>query len=192
MSSWLPWSLLAAWLAAAVLVGPAGAEEFSLTRCMATGSGSERPTPPARLSMTPSRELACLKAQREYEARRQAKEAVERERQRRAQEGATQRQTEAQAKETADQAAKEKSRARQDAERAHKADEAEAARQRRAQQEAEGTQRPVQQRPGTEEQFMPGACATPDLTAKCAMPQDPVLEQIRKSRENAARGRPSR
>jgi hypothetical protein len=39
---------------------------------------------------------------------------------------------------------------------------------------------------------VPGVCMTPDLTAKCAMPQDPVLEQIRKFQENAARGRPSR
>jgi hypothetical protein len=39
---------------------------------------------------------------------------------------------------------------------------------------------------------MPGMCPLGDLTARCAMPQDPVLEQIRKSQENAARGRLSR
>ena len=193
---WVPWSLLGAWLVAVVFVVPAGGEEFSLSRCTATGSGSDsaRPAPPGRLSRTPSRELACLKAEREYEFRRQAKEAAERERQRRADEEATRRQTEAAAKETADQAAKEKSRARQDAERAErarKADETEAARQPGTPQEAKRVRRAPPKQPGAE-QFMPGACATPDLTAKCAMPQDPVLEQIRKSQENAARARPSR
>jgi len=142
----------------------------------------------------PSRRgVACLKAQQEYEARRQAHEAAERERQRRADEEATRRrQMEAAAQETAEQAAaKERSRAREEADRVRKAEEVEAARQRKAQQEAERAPDAAPQQPRAE-QFMPGPCATADLTAKCAIPQDPVLDQIRKSQENAARGRPSR
>jgi colicin import membrane protein len=202
----VPWSLLGAWLAAVVLVVPAGAEEFSLTRCIATGSGSDARLPSAPQQLDLKRHFACYEAQRAHEVRRLAKEAAERERQRRAAEEATRRQAEAaQAKETAKQAAQakaqakqaarqaalEKSKARQEAERARRADEAEAARAAAAQQEARRVQRAAQQPPDAE-QFMPGACATPDLTAKCAMPRDPVLEQIRKSQENAARGRPSR
>jgi hypothetical protein len=199
---WVPWSLLGVWLAAVVLVVPAGAEEFSLSRCLATGSGSDsvRPSHPQGLDIT--RHFNCYEAQREYEIRRQAQEAAERERQRRGAEVETRRQAEAQAKETAAQAAKEKSRARQEAERARKAEEVERARQAKevdaarrteAREETERARRAALQQPGAD-QFMPGTCPTPDLTAKCAMPmpQDPVLEQIRKSQENAARGRPSR
>jgi hypothetical protein len=191
--SCLPWSLLGAWLAAVALVAPSGAEEFSFTRCIATGSGSDsaRSATPRPFDGTSTREFACLKTQREYEAKRQAKEAAERERQRRAEEEATRRQTEAQAKETADQAAKAKSRARQEGERARKAEEVDAARQRGARQETERAHRAVQQRPGAE-QFMPGVCPTPDLTAKCAMPQDSELEQIWKFKESAPKGRPNR
>jgi len=199
----MPWSLLGALLAAVVMVVPAGAEEFSMTRCLTTGSGSNSGllSPPQRLDL--ARHFACYEAQREYEVRRQAKEAAEREHQRRAAEEATRQQAEAQAQEAAAQAAKEKSRARQeaervrrteeldrarkaeDAERVRKAEEADAARQTEARQATERARR-------AGEQFMPGACPLPDLTAKCAMAQDPVLEQIRKSQENAARGRPSR
>ena len=190
---WVYSSLLGAWLAAVMLVVPAGADEFSLTRCLATGSG--------RIDI--ERHLACYEAQREHELRRQAKETAEREHQRRAAEVEARRQAEAQAKETADQAAKEKSRARQEAARARKAEgverareareakEIDAARRTEAQQETERARRAAAHQPGAE-QFMPGACPTPDLMAKCTMSQDPVLEQIRKSQENAARGRPSR
>lgn len=202
---WVPWSLLGAWLATVVLVVPAGAEEFSLTRCLATGSGSNAGLPSAPQQLDLKRHFACYEAQRSHEVRRQATEAAERERHRRAAEVETRREAEAQAKETARQAAQakaqakqaarqaalEKNKARQEAERARRADEAEAAREAAARQEARRVQRAAQQPPGSE-QFMPGACATPDLTAKCAMPRDPVLEQIRKSQENAARGRPSR
>ena len=197
----VPWSLLGAWLAAVVLVVPAGADEFSLTRCLATGSGSNSVRPPLHSQrIDVERHLACYEAQREYELRRQAKETAEREHQRRAAEVEARRQAEAQAKETAEQAAKEKSRARQEAARARKAEEIERAREAKevdtarrieAQQETERARRAAQQRHRAE-QVMPGACPTPDLMAKCAMAQDPVLEQIRKSQENAARGRPSR
>jgi hypothetical protein len=186
-----------------VMVVPAGAEEFSLTRCMVTGSGSNSglPAPPQRLNL--ERHFACYEAQRAYEVRRLAEEAAERERQRRAAEEATRRQAEAQAQEAADQAAKEKSRARQETERARRAEELERARKAeeaervRKAEEADAA-RQTEARQATErarraaEQFMPGTCPLPDLTAKCAMAQDPVLEQIRKSQENAARGRPSR
>ena len=110
----MPWSLLGVWLAAVVLVVPAGAEEFSLSRCLASGVGQ----------IDHARHFACFEAQREYEVRRY-KEAAERERQRRATEEATrQQEAEAQAQETADRAA----RARQEAERARKAEEVERAR----------------------------------------------------------------
>jgi hypothetical protein len=201
----VPWSLLGAWLTAVMLVVPAGAEEFSLTRCIATGSGSDARLPPAPQQLDLKRHFACYEAQRSHEVRRQATEAAERERQRRAAEVETRREAEAQAKETARQAAQakaqakhaakqaalEQSKARQEAERARRADEAEAARAAAARQEARRVQRAAQQPPDSE-QFMPEACATPDLTAKCAMPRDPVLEQIRKSQENAARGKSSR
>jgi hypothetical protein len=184
---WVPWSLLGAWLVAVVLVVPAGAEEFSLSRCLTGGGGQ----------IDLARHFACFEAQRAYEVRRY-QEAAERERQRRA---AEERQADAQAKETADQAATEKSRARQKAERARKAEAVERARKaeaveraRKAAEEveaAEARQVARRARPAAE-QFMPGVCPQPDLTAKCAMPQEPVLEQIRRSQENAARGRPSR
>ena len=178
---------------------PAGAEEFSFSRCMVTGSGSDWARSPStsvdtrRFSNTPSDGLTCLKAGQEYEARRQAEAAAQRERQRRADEEAARQQMEAAAKEAADlAAAKEQSRAREEVERARKAEEvADAARQHRARQEAEYSQDAAPQPPRAG-QFMPGPCVTADLTAKCAMPQDPVLEQIRKSQENAARGWPSR
>jgi hypothetical protein len=194
---WVPCSLLGTWLTAVVLVVPVGAEEeFSLTRCLATGSGSNSARPSAPQRLDNARHIACSDAQREYEVRRQAKEAAERERERRAAEEATRRQetrrqAEAQAKETAKQAAQEKSKARREAERARRADAAEAARAAALRQEARRAQRAAQQPPGSE-QFMPGVCVTPDLTAKCAMPRDPVLEQIRKSQGDAAGGRPSR
>ena len=123
----MPWSLLGALLAAAVMVVPAGAEEFSLTRCLATGSGSNSvgPSHPGRIDI--ERHFACYEAQREYDVRRQAKEAAEREHQRRAAEEATRQQAEAQAQEAAAQAAKEKSRTRQEAERVRKAEELERA-----------------------------------------------------------------
>jgi hypothetical protein len=185
---WVPWSLLGAWLVAVVLVVPAGAEEFSLSRCLVGGFGQ----------IDRARQFACFEAQREYEVRRY-KEAAERERQRRA---AEEREAEAQAKETVDQAAKEKSRARQEGERARKAEverarQAEAVERARAAEEVEAAHRTearqaAQRARPAAEQFRPGVCPQPDLTAKCAMPRDPVLEQIRKSQENAARGRPSR
>jgi hypothetical protein len=189
----LSWSFLGALLATAVLVVCARAEEFSMTRCMTTGSGSSsaRPTPPQRLASTPSRELACVKAQQAYEARRQAeviRQANETaERQRRAEEQEARRRIEHAAKDTADQAAKERTGLRrEEAERARKAQEvAAAARQRKVRQEAERSQGTEPQQPGAE-QFAPGPCVTADLTAKCAMPPDPTLEQIRKSQENAA------
>src|SRR5262245_7705233 len=106
----LPWPLLGAWLAVLVFVASAGSEEFSFSRCMVTGSGSDvkRPRAPERPNMTSSRELACARAQQEYEARRQAQEAAQRLRQRQAEEEATRRQMEAAAKDAADQAAKER------------------------------------------------------------------------------------
>jgi len=188
---WMTWSLFAVWLAAAVLVVPARADEFSLTGCLAAGGQG------GRIDM--SRYFACYEAQREYEVRRY-KEAAESERQRRATEEATrQQEAEAQAQETAGRAA----RSRQEAERVRRAEEvervrkAEAERARKAAEEAEAARwiqaRQAAQRARSAEQFMPGACPQPDLTAKCAMlQQDPVLEQIRKSQENAARGRLSR
>jgi hypothetical protein len=189
---WVPWSLLGVWLAAVVLVVPAAAEEFSLSRCLASGVGQ----------IDHARHFACFEAQREYEVRRYKEEAAERERQRRAAEEATRQQAEAQAQETADQAA----RARQEAERARKAEEVERARKaeaaeaveraRKAAEEVDAARRTEAlqqaQRRRAAEQFMPGMCPLPDLTARCAMPQDPVLEQIRRSQENAARGRLSR
>jgi hypothetical protein len=200
---WVPWSLLGAGLAAVVLVVPAGAEEFSLSRCLITGSGSNSGLPTATGRVDLARQFACYEAQREYEVRRQAEEVAERERQRRAAEATRLQAEEAQAKETADRAAKQKSRARQEAERARKADEVERARkaeeaERARKDEEVDAARRTEARQQTQrarraaEQPMPGACPLPDLTAKCAMPQDPVLEQIRKSQENAARGRPSR
>ena len=200
---WVYTSLLGVWLAAVVLVVPAGANEFSLTRCLATGSGSNSLGPSHAQRIDIERHLACYEAQREYELRRQAKETAEREHQRRAAEEATRQQAEAQAQEAAAQTAKEKSRARQEAERVRKAEELERARkaeeaERERKAEEADAARQTEARQATErarragEQFMPGACPLPDLTAKCAMAQDPVLEQIRKSQENAARGRPSR
>jgi flagellar biosynthesis GTPase FlhF len=189
---WVPWTFLGAWLTAVVLVLPAGAEEFSLTGCLAAGGQG------GRIDM--SRYFACYEAQREYEVRRY-KEAAESERQRRATEEATRQQAaEAQAQEIANRAA----RARQEAERVRQAEAAERARQaeaaaraRKAAEEAEDARwiqaRQAAQRARSVEQFMPGVCPQPDLTAKCAMSSpDPVVEQIRKSQENAARGRLSR
>jgi hypothetical protein len=175
---WVPWSLLGVWLAAVVLVVPAGAEEFSLSRCLTGGGGQ----------IDLARHFACFEAQRAYEVRRY-QEAAERERQRRA---AEERQADAQAKETADQAATEKSRARQKAERARKAEAVERARKAAEEVEAAEARQVARRARPAAEQFMPGVCPQPDLTAKCAMPQEPVLEQIRRSQENAARGRPSR
>ena len=196
---WLPWSLFAVWLAAVVLVVPAGAEEFSLVGCLSSGGQGGR--------IDVSRYFACYEAQRQYEVRRY-NEAAESERQRRATEEATrQQEAEAQAQETADRATK----ARQEAERARKAEDVERARQagverarqagveraRQAAEEADAARRAgalqEAQRRRAAEQFMPGMCPLGDLTAKCAMSSpDPVVEQIRRSQENAARGRPSR
>lgn len=185
----MPWSLLGVWLAAVVLVVPAGAEEFSLTRCLASGVGQ----------IDHARYFACYEAQRQYEVSRY-KEAAERERQRRATEEATrQQEAEAQAQETGDRAA----RARQEAERARQAEAVERARKaeveraRKAAEEVDAARRTEAlqeaQRRRAAEQFMPGMCPLGDLTAKCAMSSpDPVVEQIRRSQENAARGRPSR
>jgi hypothetical protein len=95
----MSWSLLAVWLTTSLVV-PAGAEEFSLTRCLAAGGQG------GQIDM--SRYFACYEAQREYEVSRY-KEAAERERQRRATEEATrQQEAEAQPKlrRTADRAAK--------------------------------------------------------------------------------------
>jgi flagellar biosynthesis GTPase FlhF len=189
---WVSWSLLGAWLAAVVLVVPAGAEEFSLSRCLAGGGQG------GQIDLT--RHFACFEAQRANEVRRYKEAAAERERQRQAAEEATRQQAGAQAQETADRAA----RARQEAERARKAEAVERARkaeaverERKAAEEVEAARRTearqaAQRSRPAAEQFMPGTCPQPDLTAKCAMPQDPVLEQIRKSQENAAKGRPSR
>ena len=190
---WVPWSLLAVWLAAVVFVVPAGAQEFSLTRCLAAGGQG------GQIDM--SRYFACYQAQREYEVSRY-KEAAERERQRQATEEATRQQeaeAQAQARETADRAA----RARQEAERARQAEaverarKAEAERARKAAEEVDAARRTEAlqeaQRRRAAEQFMPGMCPLGDLTAKCAMSSpDPVVEQIRRSQENAARGRPNR
>ena len=194
---WMSWSLFAIWLAAVVLVIPAGAEEFSMTGCLARGGEGGR--------IDVSRYFACQEAQREYEVSRY-KEAVERERQRRATEEATRQQdveAQAQAREAADRAAK----ARQEAERTRKAEEverarkaeadrarkAEADRARKAAEEIEAARLQEVQRRRAAEQFMPGMCPLGDLTAKCAMSSpDPVVEQIRRSQENAAGGRPSR
>ena len=109
--NWVPWSLLGAWLAAVVVVVPAGAEDFSLARCLVTGSGSNSGLSSAPQRIDVERHLACYEAQREYEVRRQAEEATERERQRGAAEATRQQAEEDQAKETADETAK-KSRAR--------------------------------------------------------------------------------
>jgi hypothetical protein len=187
----MPWSLLAVGLAVVVLAVPAGAQEFSLTRCLAAGGQG------GQIDM--SRYFACYQAQREYEVSRY-KVAAERERERRATEEATrQQEAEAQAQEAADRAAK----ARQEAERVRKAEEverarrAEAGRARKAAEEVEAARRTqalqeAQRRRATE-QFMPGMCPLGDLTAKCAMSSpDPVVEQIRRSQEKAAKGRPSR
>jgi hypothetical protein len=190
---WLPWSFLGAWLAAVVLVVPAGAEEFSMTRCLAAGVGR----------IDPTHYFACHEAQREYEVRRY-KEAAERERQRRATEEATrQQEVEAQAPAQAQEATDRAARARQEAERARQAEaverarKAEAERARKAAEEVDAARRTealqAAQRRRAAEQFMPGMCPLGDLTAKCAMSSpDPVVEQIRRSQENAARGRPSR
>jgi hypothetical protein len=190
-SGWVPWSLLAVWLAAVVFVVPAGAQEFSLTRCLAAGGQG------GQIDM--SRYFACYQAQREYEVSRY-KEAAERERERRATEEAVrQQEAEAQAQEAADRAAK----ARQEAERARQAEAVERARKaeveraRKAAEEVDAARRTEAlqeaQRRRAAEQFMPGMCPLGDLTAKCAMSSpDPVVEQIRRSQENAARGRPSR
>jgi len=186
---WMHWSLLAVWLAVVVLVVPAGAEEFSLLRCLSEGGGRR----------DVARHFACYEAQREYEANRY-RAAAELERQRRATEEATrQQEAEAQAQETGDRAA----RARQEAERARRAEDVErarkaeaAARARKAAEEVDAARRTdalqeAQRRRA--EQFTPGMCPLGDLTAKCAMSSpDPVVEQIRRSQENAARGRPSR
>jgi hypothetical protein len=193
--NWVPWSVLGAWLTAVVLVVPAGAEDFSLARCLVTGSGSNSGLSSAPQRIDVERHLACYEAQREHTVRRQAEEAAERERQRGAAEATRQQAEEDQAKETADETAK-KSRARQaeEVERARQAEEVERARQAEEVEIARLTEvrQQAQRARRAAEQFMPGACPLPDLTAKCALPQDPVLEQIRKSQENAARGRPSR
>ena len=167
---------------------PAHAQDFSFSQCMAAGyrSNTGAPTLPRSSAYAPSSELACLKAHQENEARRVANEAAQRERQRQAEEAARQQLMETMTRDAADQAAaKEQSRARDEAERARKAEEVEAARQRRARREAE-LSRPETPPPAAQ-QLVPGPCVTADLTAKCAMPQDPVLEQIRKSQDNAAR-----
>ena len=188
---WLPWSLFAVWLAAVVLVVPAGAEEFSLVGCLSSGGQGGR--------IDVSRYFACYQAQREYEVSRYQ------EGQRRATEEATRQQeaeaqAQAQAQETADRAA----RARQEAERARQAEAVERARKaeaveraRKAAEEVDAARRTEAlqeaQRRRAAEQFMPGMCPLGDLTAKCAMSSpDPVVEQIRRSQENAARGRPNR
>jgi flagellar biosynthesis GTPase FlhF len=187
---WMSWSLLAVWLTTSLVV-PAGAEEFSMTGCLAASGQGGR--------IDVSHYFACHEARREYEASRY-KEAAERERQRRATEEATrQQETDTQAQEAAERAAK----ARQEAERARKAEDverarrAEAERARKAAEETEAARRTQAlqevQRRRAAEQFMPGMCALGDLTAKCAMSSpDPLVEQIRRSQENAARGRPSR
>ena len=202
---WVPWSLLVAWLAALVLVVPAGAQEFSLTRCLVAGGQG------GQIDM--SRYFACYEAQRQYEVSRY-KEAAERERQRRATEEATRQQeaeaqAQAQAQEAADRAAKarqeaERARQAEAVERARKAEEVERARRaeavertRKAAEEVDAARRTEAlqeaQRRRAAEQFMPGMCPLGDLTAKCAMSSpDPVVEQIRRSQENAARGRPNR
>jgi hypothetical protein len=186
---WVAWWLLGVWLAAVVLVLPAGAEEFSLMRCLGGGFGQ----------IDTARHFACYEVQREYEANRY-REAAERERLRRATEEATRQQeaeaqAQAQAREAADRAAK----ARQEAERARRAEEverarkAEAERARKAAEEVDAARLQENQRRRAAEQFMPGMCPLGDLSAKCAMASpDPVVEQIRRSQENAARGRPSR
>ena len=160
-----------------------------MTRCLAAGVGR----------IDPTHYFACHQAQREYEVNRY-KEAAERERQRRGTEEATRQQgAEAQAQEAADRAA----RARLEAERARQAEAVERARKaeveraRKAAQEVDAARRTEAlqeaQRRRAAEQFMPGMCPLGDLTAKCAMSSpDPVVEQIRRSQENAARGRPSR
>ena len=187
---WVAWSLLGGWLAAVVLVVPAGAEEFSLTRCLAAGFGR----------IDPTRYFACYEAQREAEVSRY-KEAAERESQRRATEEATrQQEAEAQAQAQAQEAADRAAKARQEAERARKAEEVERARRaeavertRKAAEGVDAARLQEAQRRRAAEQFMPGMCPLGDLTAKCAMSSpDPVVEQIRRSQENAARGRPSR
>ena len=186
----MPWSLLGIWLAAVVLVVPAGAEEFSLTRCLAGGVGQ----------IDHARYFACYQAQREYEVSRY-KEAAERERQRRATEEATrQQEAEAQAQAQAQAAADRAAKARQEGERARKAEEVERARRaeavertRKAAEEVDAARLQEAQRRRAAEQFMPGMCPLGDLTAKCAMSSpDPVVEQILRSQENAARSRPSR
>jgi hypothetical protein len=91
---WVSWSLLGAWLAAVVLVVPAGAEEFSLSRCLAGGGQG------GQIDLT--RHFACFEAQRANEVRRYKEAAAERERQRQAAEEATRQQAGAQAQETAD------------------------------------------------------------------------------------------
>src|SRR4030095_5119896 len=117
--NWVPWSLLGAWLATVVLVVPAGAEDFSLARCLVTGSGSNSGLQSVPQRIDVERHLACYEAQRAYEVRRQVEEAAERQRQ--AAEEAR-RQADVQAQETTDQAVKEKTRARE-AERARHAEE---------------------------------------------------------------------
>ncbi len=171
---------------------PVGAEEFSYSRCLVTGNGSGASPSMTRVyGYAPSRELACLKAAQEYEAKRSADQALERERRRQADAEAQRLQMEVEAQQAVEQsAAKEQSRARDEAARARMAEEAEDARQRRIRREAE-LSRPEAPPPAAQ-QVLPGPCVTADLTAKCAMLQDPVLEQIRKSQENAVRGRPSR
>src|SRR4029450_587529 len=114
--NWVPWSLLGAWLTAVVLVVPAGAEDFSLARCLVTGSGSNSGLSSAPQRIGVERHLACYEAQREHTVRRQAEEAAERERQRGAAEATRQQAEEDQAKETADETA-EKRRARRAEER---------------------------------------------------------------------------
>jgi len=194
---WMPWSLLGVWLAAVVLVVPAGAEEFSLLRCLAAGGQGGQ--------IDQTRYFACHEAQREYEAKRY-REAAERERQRRAtEEAARQQEAEAQAQAQAQEAADRAAKARQEAERARKVEEVERARKVEAERarkaaedadaarQAEALQQAQAQRRQAAEELLSGMCALGDLSAKCAMsPRDPVLEQIRRSQENAARGRLSR
>ena len=185
---WMSWSLFAIWLAAVVLVIPAGAEEFSMTGCLATGGQGGR--------IDVSRYFACHEAQREYEARRY-KETADRERERRATEEATrQQEADAQAQARAQEAADRAAKVRQEAERTRKAEEverarkAEAQRVRKAAEEVNAARLQEAQRRRAAEQFMPGMCPLGDLTAKCAMSSpDPLVEQIRRSQENAARGR---
>jgi len=166
------------------------AARYSLMRCLSEGAQA------GQAGML--HHFACIEAQRADQLKR-SQAAAERERKRRMEQ---EQQAQAQAKAAAEQA--DRDRARQEAERARQAEAVERARkaeaaerERKAAEEAAARRtealQAAQRARRSEEPFMLGICPEPDLlTVKCATPQDPVLEQIRKSQENAARGRPSR